>query len=300
MSELKKIPARSEVPVEDTWAIEDMYTDKNAWEADVEKVKTMADELTRYAGKLGDSAESLFGFCQLSEELGNIIDDVYGYACRIKDVDTTDPEGQRMSSVAMTMAVECESKLSFSVPEILAIPDEKLDGFYKEKPELQVYRRYLTDVRRCREHILSPEMEKLLADTGEMAQTPGQVYSMLNNADLTFPSAQDSDGKEYEVTHGSFIPLMESPDRQLRKSAFQSVYKAYAGISNTAAGLLSGQVSQLRFYAKARKYDSTLEAALDDTNVPVSVYKNLLKTVHEDISYLHRYMRLRKKLLGVD
>ncbi len=155
-------------------------------------------------------------------------------------------------------------------------------------------------MRRCREHILSPELEKLLADAGEMAQAPGDVYSMLVNADLKFEPIKDSRGQEYEVTGGSFIPLMQSPDREVRKAAFTSLYTSYGNVINTAASLLNSQVNQLKFFAKARKYPDALHASLDNTNVPVEVYHNLIGAVHEDIGILHRYMKLRKKLMGVD
>ena len=300
MGEIKTIPARNEVPKENTWALEDMYASKSLWEDDIKKASKMADEAASFCGKVGESASSLYNFIKLTEDMSIILDDVAGFASRSKDVDNTNPEGQSMETSAISLLVECDSKVSFATPEILAVPDDVLNRYYEEEPKLNDYRRYITDLRRCKDHILSPECEKLLADAGEMAQTPGQVYSMLSDADMKFPSAKDCEGREYEVTHGSFIPLMESKDRELRKSAFSSVYSTYGNMINTSASLLAGQINSLRFFAKARKYNSTLEASLDATNVPVSVYKNLIEAVHKDIGYLHRYMKLRKKLLGVD
>lgn len=300
MGEGKKIPARSEVDVKDTWALEDMYATKQDWEADLSRARSVAQEAAGYAGKLAQGAELLLAYCRLEEELNCILDNVWGYASRRKDQDTADPEGQAMEAKAMSLAVQCSSMLSFSGPEILAISEETLNAFYEKEPALATYRRSIKELRRTREHILSPEMEKLLADAGEMANTPGTVYSMMNNADLTFPSIRNAAGEELEVTHGSFIPLMQSADRSVRKAAFESLYHTYGKVINTSAALLNGQINQLKFFAKARKYSNTMEAALDQTNVPVSVYKNLIEAVHEDIGVLHRYMRLRKKLLGVD
>lgn len=300
MENMKKIPSRSEVKKEYTWAIEDMYANKSLWEKDIQRAKETADKCASLKGQLGESADKLLTFLRLTEDLMLILDDVSGYASRVKDVDTSDPEGQSMESAALSLLVECDGKVSFSSPEILEISDETLEKFYKDQPALEDYRRYLTDLRRSREHILSPEVEKVLADAGEMAQTAEQSYSMLNNADLKFPNAVDSLGNEHELTHGSFIPLLESDDRELRRSAFKTLYSTYGNIINTSASLLAGQINSLRFFAKTRKYDSTLEAALDATNVPVSVYKNLIEAVHKDISYLHRYMKLRKKLLNLD
>lgn len=300
MAESKKVPARSEVAVENTWALEDMYATVEDWEADVEQARAVAQEAAGFCGKLAACAENLLAYCRLEEKLDCIMDNVYGYASRRKDQDTADAQGQALEAKAMSLWVECSGLMAFAGPEILAIPEEKLEAFYEEKTELGVYKRSIGDVRRCREHILSPEMEKLLADAGEMAQTPDTVYGMLNNADLTFPSIKNADGEELEVTHGSFIPLMQSADRNVRKAAFESLYHTYGGVVNTSAALLNGQVNQLKFFAKARKYPNTLQAALDRTNVPVAVYKNLIQAVHEDIGVLHRYMRLRKKLMGVD
>lgn len=300
MAEKKKIPARSEVAAENTWALEDMYATVEDWEADIKKAKELAGEAAGFCGRLSDSAENLLHYCELEEQIDCILDDVYGYASRRKDQDTADAQGQAMAAKAMSLWVECSGLMAFSGPEILAIPEDKLEAFYGEQQKLAVYRRSINEVRRCREHILSPELEKLLADAGEMAETPHTVYGMLNNADLTFPSIRNADGEELEVTHGSFIPLMQSADRNVRKAAFESLYHTYGKVINTAAALLCGQVNQQKFFAKARKYPGTLEAALDKTNVPVSVYKNLIQAVHEDIGVLHRYMRLRKRLMGVD
>lgn len=300
MGEGKKIPARSEVRKEDTWALEDMYADRQAWEEDFAGARKMAEQAADYAGKLGEGAEPLLGYCSLAEQLDCVLSNVYGYAARTKDQDTSDAEGQTLAARAMSLYVECSGLTSFAGPELLAIPDEKLEAFYAEKPELERYRRSIGEVRRCREHILSPELEKLLADAGEMAQAPGDVYSMLVNADLKFDPIRDDQGQEYEVTGGSFIPLMQSPDREVRKAAFESLYTSYGNVINTAASLLNSQVNQLKFFAKARKYPDALHASLDNTNVPVEVYHNLIDAVHEDIGVLHRYMKLRKKLMGVD
>lgn len=300
MNEMKTIPARSEVPVEHTWAIEDMYATKVDWEKDIESTKQLAQKAASYEGMLGESAGNLLAYCQLEEEMGCHLGEVYGYAARVKDQDTADSEGQAMEAKAMSLYVECSGLLAFSGPEILAIDDEKLNGFFESCPELTAYKRSLNELRRCRDHILSPELEKLLADAGEMANAPDTIFSMLSNADMTFPAAKDEEGQEHAVTNGSYISLMQSPDRTLRKSAYESLYGTYGSVINTSAALINAQVNQLKFFAKARKYNNTLEASLDHTNVPVSVYKNLIQAVHDDIGVLHRYMRLRKKLMGVD
>ena len=166
--------------------------------------------------------------------------------------------------------------------------------------ELERYRRYLTDLRRRKDHVLSAEEEKLMASTGEMAQAPHKIYSMLADADMKFPDAVDGEGKKYSLSQGTFVPYQESGDRQLRKSAYENLYDGFAGLKNTAAGLLDAQNKQLKFFAEARKYDSAFEASLDSNNVPTSVYLNLIDAVHMNFDKMHRYVRLRKKLLGVE
>ena len=300
MEENQKIPMRSQVKKEDTWAIEDMYATVEDWEKDFAAAKKVAEEAAEYAGRLGESAQALYDWSVLTEKLDCMLSEIYGYASRVKDQDTADAAGQTLSARAMGLYVECSGLISFADPEILSIPEEKLEAFYAEKPELLKYRRSINEVRRCKDHILSPELEKILADAGEMAQAPGTVYSSLVNADLTFDPIKGSNEEELEVTGGSFIPLMQSPDRNVRKAAFESLYGGYGKVLNTAAGLLNAQVSQLKFFAKARKYPDALHASLDATNVPVEVYHNLIEAVHEDIGILHRYMRLRKKLMKTD
>lgn len=295
-----KVGNRSEAMKKFTWATEDIFPNDDAWQEALLNTRKLSDEAAAYAGRLGESAQTLYDFCVLEEKLSEKIRDVYGYASRKSDEDKINALYQSFDTKAMNLFVECNAKISFATPEIIAIADETMESFLEEKKELERYRRSLGEIRRIKEHCLSPEMEKLLADAKEMANGPDTAYSMLNNADMTFPSAKDALGEEHEVTHGTFIPLMQSGDRVLRKSAFESLYHTYESLINTSASLLSSQVSQLKFFAKARKYSSTLEASLNVTNVPVEVYKNLIETVHNDIGYLHKYMKLRKKLLGVD
>ena len=180
------------------------------------------------------------------------------------------------------------------------IPDEDLDRFYRECPELERYRRLLTNMRRRRAHTLSPAEEKLLAAAGEMANAPDTIYGMFCDADISFPDCEDGEGKKHPLSQGTYISYMESPDRALRKSAFETLYRTYGSFKNTIASILNAQVKQLQFFAQARKYGSSLEASLDRTNVPVAVYKNLIEAVHQNMDKMHRYVRLRKKLLGVD
>lgn len=296
----KKIPVRSEADPKYTWALEDVYANNDVWKADLEKARALPAQLAAYKGHLGDSAQKLLEFLQLGDGISVLFDSLYGYAQRRSDEDTANSLYQGMTSQAMSAMVAVDAASSFETPELLAIPDDKLEQFYQEEPALETYRLALTRIRSKRAHILSDAEEKLLAAAGEMSQAPDSVYSVFADADLKFPSATDKDGNSHLVTHGTYIPLMHSADRVLRKSAFASLYSVYGQFRNTAAALLSAQVKQLKFYADARKYDSTLQASLDGNYVPTEVYTNLISAVHENMAPMYRYVDLRRKLLGVD
>lgn len=296
----KKIPVRSEADSKYTWALEDVYANNDLWKADLEKARALPEQLAAYKGHLGDSAQKLLEFLQLGDDISVLFDALYGYAQRRSDEDTANSLYQGMTSQAMSAMVAVDAASSFETPELLAIPDETLEQFYKDEPALETYRLCLTRIRNKRAHILSDAEEKLLAAAGEMSQAPDSIYSVFADADLKFPAAIDKDGNSHPVTHGTYIPLMHSADRVLRKSAFESLYSVYGQFRNTAAALLSAQVKQLKFYADARKYDSTLQASLDGNYVPTEVYTNLISAVHENMAPMYRYVDLRRKLLGVD
>ena len=294
------IPVRADADPKYTWALEDIYPSDEAWDAAYAEAQNFSRQISAFRGRLGSSARTLLEFLQLGETISVAFDSLYGYAQRRSDEDTAVSKYQGMSSKAISLMVAVDAAGSFETPELLAIPDEKLDQFYQELPELTVYRTYLDNLRRKRAHILSDAEEKLLASAGEISQSPDTIYSMFADADLKFPPAVDSAGNEHELTHGSYIPLMHSTDRVLRKSALQSLYSMYGKFRNTAAAILTAQVKQLKFHADARRYPSTLHMSLDSSNVPTEVYTNLIQAVHDNMQPMYRYVALRKKLLGVD
>ena len=226
--------------------------------------------------------------------------DLGNYAARQNDSDTRVGKYQTMMGKFMTAYVAYNSAASFETPELLAIAPETLEGFYKARPELERYRRHIENATRRREHVLSAAEEKLLAAAGDLADTPSNVFGMFENADLTFPDAVDSQGNRLPLSQGTFVSYEESSDRGLRKSAYENLYHTLGSFRNTSAAMLNGQMKQLQFFADARKYDSARQASLDATNVPESVYDNLIEAVHNNMDKMHRYVALRKKLLGVD
>ena len=300
MSNSETIRARDQIPQEDTWALEDLYPSDESWEQALSALTARQAEAAAFAGKLGESGETLCAFLHLVEDVDGQSELLANYAMRKADQDTRNATYQAMVGKLMGVLTAVGAAFSFATPEIMAIPEEALEGFYKAAPGLERYRRYLNNERRRREHTLSAAEERLLAAAGEMANAPETVFGSFLNADMRYPDAVDSEGKPHALSQSTFVPLEESGDRALRKSAYENLYNTLGGMRNTAAGLLDAQNKQQKFFAEARKYGSAREAAMDRTNVPVSVYDNLIEAVHQNMDKMHRYVRLRKKLLGVD
>lgn len=300
MSNSETIRARDQIPQEDTWALEDLYPSDESWEQALSALTARQAEAAAFAGKLGESGETLCAFLHLVEDVDGQSELLANYAMRKADQDTRNATYQAMVGKLMGVLTAVGAAFSFATPEIMAIPEEALEGFYKAAPGLERYRRYLNNERRRREHTLSAAEERLLAAAGEMANAPETVFGAFLNADMRYPDAVDSEGKPHALSQSTFVPLEESSDRALRKSAYENLYNTLGGMRNTAAGLLDAQNKQQKFFAEAWKYGSAREAAMDRTNVPVSVYDNLIEAVHRNMDKMHRYVRLRKKLLGVD
>ncbi|MDD6057182.1 MAG: oligoendopeptidase F [Clostridiales bacterium] len=294
------LPKREQVRKEDTWDLTAMYASEEDWERDIAEAEAIAAELEKREGKVTASAKDLLFVLEQSARAEQKLNLAYSYAERLHDQDQKNTKHQAMSQRMHRIYVECGSKTAFLVPELLSMEDALLEKYLKEEAGLELYRGQLAEIRRTREHRLSAEMERLLAMTGEMAQTPDLVYSILNNADFVFPEITDENGEKLRLTNGNFVPTEESADRRVRKDAFVAYYSIYKQFANTLAGLYSGQVKRQIFFARARKYASTLEAAVDANNVPSKVYYNLIETVNRHLDKMHRYVSIRKKCLGVE
>lgn len=296
----KELPKRSEVKEEFTWNLNDLFPSDEAFYEKLKEAKKYPDQLKSYQGTLGESAENLLNYYRLIEDIEITMDALVNYSSRKKDQDTKNSTYQAMNGAVMSLYVEISSADAFATPEIIKIDEDKLKKFLSENKELALYERDIRVKRRKLEHTLSEKEEQLLAMAGEIAQGPGNIYATINNADLVFPVIKDKDGNEERLTHGNFIRFMESDDREIRKNTFQSFYSVYGQFKNSIATILNAQVKQLQFFANARKYESSLHAALDETEVPVNVYHSLIDAVHENLPLMHRYVRLRKKLMGVE
>ena len=296
----KEVPKRSEVKVEDTWNLKDMYESDAAWEAELLEIKKLAEEAVKMEGHVAESAQNLLKTLELDATIDEKLSLAYNYAEIQYDEDTSNTAHQAMAAKIMSMAADISSQLAFIVPEILAVDEAVLEGFYKEQPKLELYRKEVAEIQRVKEHKLSTEMEKLVAMTAEMSRVSYDTFNIMDNADMLFPEVEDEDGETVRITHGRFIALLESANRQVRENTFKKYYSTYKQFLNTYASLYNGQVKQQIFYAKARKYESTLVASVDANNVSPVVYHNLVDTVNKNLDKLHRYVGLRKKCLGVD
>ncbi|MDF9842191.1 oligoendopeptidase F [Paenibacillus sp. PastF-1] len=295
---MEQLLKRSEVPAENRWKLEDMFASQEQWDKEYNEAKALIKKASAFQGKL-DSAEELKACFELDDELSQLTERLYVYAHMRQDEDTAAPTYQALTQKAKKLSVEAGEALSFVTPEILSLPVEKLDQFIAD-PTLSAYTFTLTEMKREKAHVLSKAEEALLAQVGNISQAPQNIFGMLNNADLKFPKIKNEDGKEVELTHGSYIQFLESPDREVRKNAFKAVYETYAKQKNTIAATLSANVNKNVFYSRVRKYPSVLEMSLYGDNIPKEVYTNLIDTIHESLPLMHRYMKLRQKLLGVD
>jgi oligoendopeptidase F len=297
MSSINAYSKREEVPIEFTWNLSDLYKNIDDWKKDFDILTDAIPVLESYKGTLANSSDELLEFFEFQDNLTLMLHRFYNYAGRKADEDTANTTYQGYKDKASALMVRISSACSFVEPELLSIPDDTIEKFYQENPKLLTYKRYMDDIRRKKGHILSKEEERILAAAGELGCAPGDIYGLLNNADMTFASVTDIEGNRLPVTHASFIPLMSNYDRNVRKDAFDSLYKTYDQHKNTSAAMLSAQMKQLNFFAKMRHYDSPLEAALDETGVNTKVYRNLIKAVHKNMDLMYRYVALRKKLL---
>ena len=295
---MSKVVKRSEVPLEDQWNLQDLFEDQAAWDKEYEEVKTLTKKAAEFQGKLSQ-AEAVKSCFELEDDISLKTERLYVYAHMHHDEDTANPTYQALSQKSKKLSVQVSESLSFVTPEILALPDQELDAFI-ENPILKPYQFTLVEMKREKAHVLSKAEEALLAQVGNLSQAPQTIFGMLNNADLKFPKIKDEHGNEVELTHGSYIQFLENPNREVRERAFKAVYSTYAKNKNTIAATLSASVNKNIFYSTVRKYPSVMEMSLYGDNIPTEVYTNLVDTIHESLPLLQRYMKLRKKLLGVD
>lgn len=290
---------RSEISDEYKWSVKDLYSSDELWNNDYEKALKSTQEKSSFEGCVMDSADTLADALSESEKDDYITERLYVYAFMRYYEDTSDGTYQQMSGKAQMLAVKMSEKYSFLVPEIMVADDDKVARFL-DSDKIKPYRHLLCDMLAKKEHTCSQKEEKLLAMASQMADSPSDIFSKFNNADVKFGKVHDEHGDEKELTSAGFSVFMESRDRNVRKEAFYALYRQYKSYINTLAASYYGNVKQAVFFANARNYESTLQMYLSGSFIPESVYTNLIDTVNNNLDKMHDYVSLRKKTLGVD
>ncbi|MEK4231994.1 oligoendopeptidase F [Anoxybacillus sp. FSL W8-0703] len=296
----KTLPTRKDVPVEYTWRLEDIFATDEQWEQEFQQIQALLPKFSEYKGRLGESAQMLYEALQYRDHVFMRLGKLYAYAHMRHDEDTANSLYQGLETRAEGLYAEAGQATAFIVPEILAMDEDGLRTFLQQYEPLRLYAHELDEMNRQRPHVLSEKEEALLAQAAEVMNASSNTFGALNNADLRFPTITDENGEEVEVTHGRYIRFLESEDRRVRRDAFKAVYDTYRKYENTFASTLSGAVKRNNFFARVRNYRSAREAALSKNQIPETVYDNLIETIHRYLPLLHRYVQLRKRVLGLD
>ena len=290
---------REEIEERYLWDLTDLFKDDDAWEKEFSNVKALADQYKAYKGILTESSETLLAAIKLQETLSRSMMNVVTYARLKQDENTKLSTYQALVARSESLMTEVGEIMSFAVPEILKLEYETF-SILLEHPDLRMYTKHFQNLFRGKPHTLTEEIEGILAQTEEMAGVPSNAYGMLLNADMTFEDAIDSAGTPHKLTNGSYISLLMNEDRILREDAFNKFYKVYGAHINTISSLMQSEVKKNVFYSRVRKHASSREAALFENNIPVSVPDKLIEAVNANLETFYKYMRLRKRVLGVD
>ena len=296
---MSSVPERSDVAEEHTWDLTDLFADDEEWEATYAEVEERLEDLEAYEGRTVESAETLQAVLELRESIMRDVANVAAYARMRRDEDTTDQRYQALTARAQSLSADASSAASFVEPELQSVDRDRIDELVDADPDLAEYDHYFDDVLRMKEHTRSAEVEALLADLGEVTGAAGEVYNMLTNADIEFPSV-DVDGEPRRVTLSNFTTLQKHPDRDVRRRVYEAFYDEWAEYRNTVGTAYENSVTADRKLARARNYETAREAAMDGPNVPVEVYDTLVDTVEANLDVLHRHAELKRDRLGVD
>ncbi len=297
---MSSVPERSEIDEAYTWDLESIYASDDDWESAYEAVADRLEELTAYEGQVTDDAATLRAVLELRDEIMREVSTVAAYARMRRDEDTTNQQYQALTARAQSLAADAQSAASFIEPELQELTREEFEAMVEAEPSLDTYDHYVDDVLRMKPHTRSAEVEALLADLSEVTGSTGEVYNMLSNADMAFPTIEDPDGEAVEITQSNFVNLLKRPDREFRQTVYEQYFDEWASVRNTVATAYKNSVKADVKMAQARNYDTARGAALDGPNVSVDVYDTLVETVHDNIDKLHRHADLKQDALGVD
>ncbi|GEL66041.1 oligoendopeptidase F [Marinilactibacillus psychrotolerans] len=299
MSEVKSLPKREEVSKELTWDLTVIFKSDQEWENAIKDAENKVQKISSLQGTLANRAEDFFEALESILDVYRSLGSVYVYSHLKNDQDTSNGTYQAMNDRARLLATKAGEATSWFEPELLSLSEDKLKGYFEEKKELTIYKHYIDQLTANREHVLSAEMEALLAGASDILTASSQTFSVLNNADLTFPKVKGEHGEEVQLSHGMYGQLLESTNREVREEAFQKMYEIYEGLKNTFASTLSANVKNHNYQASVHKFNSARERALSANHIPESVHETLVDVVNEHLPLLHRYMELRKKILNV-
>lgn len=300
MPESTTVPPRSELPVEDTWRLEDIYPDRQAWDAARKDLLARAKAFARHRTQLGDSPEALLTALQDEDDLELTLERVFFWAYFIHDQDTADPKGVSLIQQAQAASAEVSEARSFVQPELVSLPEGRIESFLERSQALAVYRYALLDVVRRREHVLAQDVEAVLAAFSPVLQAPGEIANQLSDADITFGDVEDAGGVSQPLTHGRYVRYMASTDRVLRKNTYLAMNRAYARHSHAFGASFAANVRSSVTEARLRRYPSSLAMQLDGSALPVGIYDRLTDAVHKALPDLHRYIHWRKDYMGLD
>ncbi len=294
-----RVRKRHEIPVEHTWDLTLIYPDDAAWEAEFHALEGRTQEIAAIQGTVGHDASSLLRALRVGDDVEMRLYRLFAYARMRRDADGTDPGGQAMESRAGSLVARMAASLSFIEPEILIVPPEKLAAWQHAEPGLEPYAYYLEQLNRRRPHVRSAEVESVMAQYGDVTRTPSETFEMLSDVDLSFPTIDDENGNPVQLSNARYGLLVMNKDRRVRRDAFMGIHNTYAGVARTCATTLGGAVRSHVLESRLRSYPSALAAALEPNDIPLEVYRNLIDTVRRNSSHLHRYLRVRKRLLGL-
>jgi len=300
MSKVKGLPKRSELTEEFTWDLSKIFKSDEDWEEAYNQAENLIDNTKEYQGKLNQGSETFQEALETVLNLSRKIESVYVYSHLKSDQDTSNGKNQALNDRSRLLATKAGEATSWFQPELLSLSDDTLKKYFKENENLKQYEHAIDVMISNREHVLSAEKEALLAGASDILSGSSQTFSMLNNADIKFPTVTDEDGEEVQLSHGLYGQLLESTDRNVRKEAFTKMYEVYKGLINTFASTLQNEVKKNNYQAKVHNYSSARERALSGNHIPESVHETLLEVVNKNLPLFHRYMKLRKKLLEVD
>ena len=297
--ESKVVKKREEIQEKDKWTVNEIYSSDEAWEKEYKELQEEAPKLKEFEGKLGDG-KTLIEYFEVNEKISRKAEKVYIYAHLRSDEDTSNTTYQAMMNKIDAYMAEYATYTAYVVPEILSLPDGTIEKLMNEYKELEPYKFLLENILKEKPHVLNKQEEELLAAASDCLDAPSSIHNIMTNADMKFGNIKDEDGEEVELTEGNYSSFIKSKDREVRKVAFEKLFGEYKNFENTLATTLSSSIKVFNFGAKVRHYNSALEASLKPNDIPTEVYTNAVKTINDNLSSLHRYVKLKKKLLGLE